>query len=336
MMMQLKPSLTKAAFRISLFVVLLGTSLCALESVRAALVLLGVSAVLLGIWRVQQARQDAQLRAISDEIDRLLQGEESLSFSDSQEGAVGVLLSEIYKLTIVMREQNQLLRDSHAFMKESLEDISHQLRTPLTSMLLLVNMLSKPALTDVQRMGYVQELAQLNARMQWLIETLLKLSQMDAGVVQFRKENVDCAALIAAARAPLSISAELKPISICTEGELSGTFLGDFDRSVEALTNILKNCIEHTPAGGQITISTSETSLYTQILIRDTGAGIAKADLPHVFERFYRSSEFAKNGYGIGLAFAYQTMRTQNGSLTVENVSPHGVLFDLRVYHSTI
>ncbi len=321
---------------ICLLLVCLGIVGAALFSIWAALILLFTAGGILLIWRLAARAQENALLAVADEIDKLLHGEETLFFSDTHEGAMGVLNAEVRKLTIELREQNTQLRESHVFMKMSLEDISHQLRTPLTSMMLLVNLLSKHSLTDEKRMEYVKELANLNARMQWLIETLLKLSRLDAGVVKFRKEPVSCAELLSAAKEPLMISAELKGVEIVTESCGNAAFQGDFERSVEAVSNILKNCIEHTPSGGCVTLSAEENNIYTQIVIADTGAGISAEDMPHIFERFYQSSDFAKNGYGIGLAFAKQTIQGQNGILMVKNAQPHGAVFELRIYRNTV
>lgn len=303
----------------------------------SSLIVLAVGIGILMIWYIQDKKQENELAKLSDEIDRVLHGqEETLQFSAAQEGTVGILVNEIYKMTVELREQNAELRKSHGFMKESLEDISHQLRTPLTSMVLLVNLLSKPSLSDAQRMGYVKNLANLNTRMQWLIETLLKISRLDAGVVQFRRQDISCEQLLHKALEPLVISAELKNVTIVLPQTADVTFQADFDRMVEAVGNILKNCIEHTPDGGRITISADANPVYTSISISDTGNGISEEDKPHIFERFYQSSEFAKNGYGIGLAYARQTVSAQNGTLTVDNIEPHGACFEMRMYHTVV
>lgn len=310
--------------------------ICAIVSLKLALIC-GILLLIAYLFvLLQQYLEKRQLHHIADELDRVLCGQEHLNLSESYEGELGIFISQIRKMTITLREQNRELRDFHAFMKESLEDISHQLRTPLTSMMLLVNFLSKRDLPTEKRIAYVQELAALNTRMQWLIETLLKISRMDAGFIQFQRQTISCEKLIQAACQPFSVSAELKNIAIHTKTDPTAVFLGDFERSVEAVSNILKNCLEHTPEGGKITIVSEQNPVYTQILISDTGNGISESDLPHIFERFYRSSDFAKNGYGIGLAFAKQVIGRQNGQLTVQNNSPHGAEFCIRFYHATV
>lgn len=315
---------------------LLCIAVCAYFSWYCAAIIAGLLSIAYILIIAEYHHERHLLSEISDDIDRVLLGQEQLNISDSIEGDLGILIAEIHKMTIQLREQNKQLQHSHSFMKESLEDISHQLRTPLTSMMLLVNFLSSRSLSDSKRLEYVQELALLNNRMQWLIETLLKISRLDADVVQFQKQKVVCKDLMQAAIQPLSVSAELKNVTISSKLDDTITFIGDFERNVEAISNILKNCLEHTPENGTITVSAEQNTLYTQILICDTGNGISEKDLPHIFERFYRSSDFAKSGYGIGLAFAHQIIAKQNGSLSVKNHVPHGAEFCIRFYSTTV
>ena len=276
------------------------------------------------------------MHRLCEETANILRGAEQISFEAFQEGELSILASEIRKMTVRLREQNAALQKDKAFMKESLEDISHQLRTPLTSMMLLLEMLRKPDLNRSQQTEYMQELYSLLTRMQWLIETLLSLSRLDAGAALMQQQEIRCSELIARAMEPLSVSLDLKNIStdIHTDGE--PVLTGDLSYLTEALGNILKNCLEHTPENGCITITADENAIYTGILISDTGSGIAAEDLPHIFERFYRGSAFSKNGYGIGLAYANKIVTEQHGSLQVRNAVPHGAEFDLRIYKTVV
>ena len=221
-------------------------------------------------------------------------------------------------------------------MQESLEDISHQLRTPLTSVILLVDLMRKPNLTKAQQYENLQELQSMLSRMQWLIETLLGLSRLDAGSVTFQKSEFSCRTLIADALEPISIALELKNIEVRLEIGEEDKITGDLPYCTEACCNRLKNCMEHTPEGGTITIASETNAIYTGILITDSGSGISEDDLPHVFERFYRGTPFSKTGYGIGLSFARRIITSQGGSIQVRNVAPHGAQFDIRFYHSVV
>ncbi len=315
---------------------LAGFTVCCFLHLPAAFLLLGVSLLTLGISLYFHHRRNRSLSALCDEIDSILHGAEQVSFQAFQEGELSILSSEIQKMTIRLREQNTLLHQDKQYLKESMEDISHQLRTPLTSMILILGMMREPELPRRQRMEYLQELYSLLARMQWQIETLLSLSRLEAGAVAFQRETVHCAALIRAALDPISIAMELKNITVDIRLEGAPEFQGDMQYCTEALSNLLKNCMEHTPEGGRITITAQENAIYTGLIITDTGSGIAPEALPHIFERFYRSSDFAKNGYGIGLAFAKKVITAQNGSLQVRNAKAGGAEFDLRIYRTVV
>ena len=316
--------------------VLAGVIVCAVIDLRAAAVLSAVCGVLTLCTQHSHRRiREKQLR-LCDEIDRILSGAEQIRLDSYSEGEFSILASEIQKMTVRLREQNSALQHEHDFMKEALEDMSHQLRTPLTSMMLHTEMLRSPELTRQQQILHIQEISALLLRMQWLIETMLTLSRVDAGAVVFRSETVSCAEIIRDALEPIAVSLELKDIT--ADVRITGTpaFIGDRGYCTEALGNLLKNCMEHTPEGGRISVEAAENPLYTGILITDTGAGISEADLPHIFERFYRSSDFAKKGYGIGLAFARRVITEQSGSIQVRNASPHGAQFDIRFYKTVV
>lgn len=304
-------------------------------SVPAACIVFVFSLIVLLLHLRNQSRMRRGLVHLCEEIDKVLRNADHIVLEDFSEGEISLLSSEIRKMTIRLREQNAALKQEQQFMKESLEDISHQLRTPLTSMVLLVNMIGEPSKASQQR-EYLRELSSLLSHMQWLIETLLTLSRVEAGAVQFRKTSISCRELLAAAIEPISVALELKDITVNVNFKGDPVFEGDERYCTEALLNLLKNCMEHTPEGGTITIEAEENPICTMILVTDSGNGIAAKDLPHIFERFYRSSDFAKNGYGIGLAFARKVIAAQNGSIQVRNAEPHGAQFDLRFYKTIV
>ncbi len=299
---------------------------------RAACVSMLAAAGMLVVQQQSRRKTQRQLTALCDRLDEILHGVETVQLAEFEEGALSILASEIRKMTIRLREQNKALDRDKVFMKEALEDMSHQLRTPLTTMQVITGMLRKPELDKQQRIAYVQELTGLLSRMQWMLETLLQTARLEAGAVTFRKEQSQVVALIQAALSPLSISMELKGITLHTEVEGQPMLIGDRQFYTEALGNLLKNCMEHTPPGGEIAIRAGQNSLYTWIRITDPGEGIAPEDLPHVFERFYRSGTFSKKGYGIGLSFAQKVFAAQGGSIQVRNAVPHGAEFEIRSY----
>lgn len=285
---------------------------------------------------IGEMRRRKTIIGMCNEINKILRHTDSIDLGGYEEGELSILASEIQKLTVKLREQNTAITGEKTVMKEAMEDISHQLRTPLTSMMLILEMLRDPGIDRSQQIKYIHELSELLARMKWLIETLLNISRIDAGAVMFRSEEVDCRELIRMALDPISVSLELKGIDIKVNVDGYPHFYGDFQYCIEAVTNLLKNCMEHTPSGGVIEINAKENTLYSGISIRDSGNGIAEKDLPHIFDRFYSSAERTKNGYGIGLAFAQKIIAMQSGSLKAYNHINGGAVFDIRFYKKTI
>ena len=309
---------------------------CLFFSVPAALILLGFSAALFIISEYSMKKRREKALSLSDNIDRILRGAESIRFDEYQEGELSVLSAEVHKMTVRLREQNSALLNEKIILKESLEDISHQLRTPLTSIMLILGMMRTPELSREKRMEHIRELYELLERMNWLIETMLSLSRIEAKAVQFRMEKVSCRELIRMASEPVAVSMELKGVDFLADFSGEPEFVGDLRFTAEAITNLLKNSTEHTPSGGRITVGAQTNGLYTAITITDTGEGIPEKELPHIFQRFYRSSEYTKNGFGIGLAFAQKVISEQGGSLRAENVTPHGARFEIRFYKTTV
>lgn len=326
----------KAVRLVSAVTAMAGIAICAFFSVKSAVVMLIVTAIIIGLYEYSSHAKKRRIMSLCDDIDRILKGADFVDFSDYTEGEVSLLACEIHKMTIRLREQNSALANEKQFLKESLEDIAHQLRTPLTSMMLLIDTLDNPHISENHRIEYTRELYMLLSGMKWLIDTMLGISRLDAGVVTFRRKQISCRSLIDSALAPLLITLDIKGIETDIQIENEPTLTGDEHYLTEALVNILKNCIEHTPEGGTITIKASENPIYTGIIIKDSGEGFSDEDMPHIFERFYRSGNPSKSGYGIGLAFARKIVCSLGGSLQAENAKEGGALFDLRIYKSEV
>ncbi len=271
---------------------------------------------------------------LAGDIDRILHGNENISLDRYAEGELGILQSEIAKMTVRLREQKERLQADKMYLADSIADISHQIRTPLTSINLLVEMLSHPIIEEERRLRLTRDLYGLLGRIEWLITALLKISKLDAGTVQFNPEWVKTETLIQKALSPLLVPMELRGQTV--EINVEGMFYGDISWTCEALGNIIKNCMEHTPDGGTITINATETGIFTEITVRDTGPGITPEDLPRIFERFYKGKNSDENSFGIGLALARMIAVRQNGTLKAENPSGGGAKFTLRFYKGTV
>lgn len=268
---------------------------------------------------------------LSADVDRILHGNNTnLSLDKYQEGELAVLQSEIHKMTLRLREQRQQLQEDKRYLANALADISHQVRTPLTSINLLVDLLSEPDITDERRMKLTHELIALLSRIDWLITTLLKISKLDAGTVQFKPETISLHELTCKATEPLLIPIEIREQDLYVEA--NGDFTGDVSWTMEAISNIVKNCMEHTPNGGEIRIAASENLLFTEIIISDSGTGISKEDLPHIFDRFYKSKNAGDKNFGIGLSLARMIITNQNGMIKAENNATKGAVFTIRFY----
>ena len=290
-----------------------------------------VTTLLLLISIVSTYMRYRRIYELSADVDRILHGNDiNLSLNKYHEGELAILQSEIHKMTLRLREQRQQLEDDKCYLANALADISHQVRTPLTSINLLVDLLSEPDITDERRMKLTHELIALLSRIDWLITTLLKISKLDAGTVQFKQETISLNELICKSTAPLLIPIEIREQNLVVNA--NGNFTGDVSWTVEAICNIVKNCMEHTPNGGEIRITASENLLFTEITISDSGTGIGKEDLPHIFDRFYKSKNAGDKNFGIGLSIARMIITNQNGVIKAENNATKGALFTIRFY----
>lgn len=238
-------------------------------------------------------------------------------------------------MTVRLREQTDALAADKVRLTDAIADISHQLRTPLTSMNLTVSLLSEDGLSDERRLRLTRDLSRSLRRIDWLIDALLKISKIDAGTVEFRSERVSVAELIRRAAAPLMIPMELRGQELGIHAD-SEEYTGDMQWSVEAIGNILKNCVEHTPEGGSIEISAAENALFTEIVISDSGAGFEPGDIPHLFERFYRGKNADAASVGIGLALARTVIAAQNGTVAASNGKNGGAQFTVRFYKNIV
>ena len=309
-------------------------TVCFFFDVRAGLTAVVLSLLLMLIFCISTYKRYQRIAALAADVDQVLHGDSSIDFDHYAEGELSILHSEIYKMTVRLREQQQKLINDKKYLADSLADISHQIRTPLTSINLLVERLSASGLTDECRHQLTNELYELLDRIDWLITTLLKISKLDAGTVSFNKETVSLETLINKSCAPLLIPIELRGQELILRAE--GHFYGDPAWTSEAVGNIVKNCMEHTPEGGRIEINAAENALYSEIVIKDNGTGISPEDLPRIFERFYKGKDSDGKSFGIGLALSRMIIAGQKGTVKAENRKNAGAMFTLRFYKGTV
>ncbi|MCL1832447.1 MAG: HAMP domain-containing histidine kinase [Oscillospiraceae bacterium] len=263
---------------------------------------------------------------MSESIDKIIHGDDSMDIQLFQEGELYILQNQINKMTVRLREQNDTLKKDKVYLADSLADIAHQLRTPMTSLNLLLSFLPP--------CEHTREAEQLLARMDWLLTALLKISKIDAGTAVFRAQEVDNETLIQKTLDALAVLLELRGITVNVQ--CVGRVCCDVDWTAEAIGNVLKNCMEYSP---RIDIDCTQNHIYTEIVIRDYGVGIAPEDLPHIFERFYQGKARKNDGYGIGLALCRMVLSEQNATIKavnrIENGEVAGVTFTMRFYSSS-
>jgi len=265
---------------------------------------------------------------ISDEIDLVLHNDDHLYITESNEGELSILQSEIRKMTLRIREQNDALKKEKEHLADSLADIAHQLRTPLTSVNLILSLLENSN-DENELKKFKREAEELLLQMDWLITSLLKISRLDAGIVVFKSEEIDVNKLISTALRPFLISIELHNIDLQIHVEKGIVIHGDSGWLSEALQNIFKNCIESVGDNGSLQITCENNQLFTEIVIHDSGDGFKKEDLPYLFKRFYRGKNTDATGYGIGLALCRMIITRQGGTITAKNHMQGGAVFSI-------
>lgn len=276
-------------------------------------------------------RRYRALAKMAANLDRVLAGERDIRLRDMSEGELAILSSEIDKVIARLNLTVDELQAEKLTLSDALADISHQLKTPLTSIAISTELIRDrlSARSDsedlVERLRLIQT---LQARVEDLVAALLKLARIDAGVIKLVCGAVDARELVRKSFEPLAIAFDIADVRFSADVQDGASYEGDLTWSVEALENILKNCMEHTPTGGCVSVRVTEDVLACRIRIEDTGPGIAESDLPHIFERFYRGSRDASAapsevnpaGVGIGLALSKSLVTAQGGTLTAENL----------------
>ena len=249
----------------------------------------------------------------------------------SSEGLTGILQSEIYKVVALLREQYAGEKKQKEYMADMLSDISHQIKTPLTAIQLMTELLEQPGLSEEKRLEFAEKIDSQVARITWLIRNLLTLSQLEAGMLKMKPVPVSLPAMLGEIAESLAVMAELRGVEFAPKlPEI--TLEADRHWLCEALMNIIKNCIEHTDAGGWVRVQARQNNLLTEIIIEDNGCGISETDLPHIFERFYKAANASVQSVGIGLALAKQIIMEHGGVIEAESHEHEGTRFTIRLY----
>ena len=272
-----------------------------------------------------------EINKLAEYLNKTNDGDYSLDLRDNEEGELSILKSEIYKVSVTLREQNNSLLKERINFVQGLSDISHQIKTPLTSMFVLTASLCDNNLPEEKRNEFISVINNQLNRLQWLVTSLLKMSKLNAKAADLKKQDVSPKTLFEKACQPLLIPIELKNQNLVVEYDDSPVRC-DLNWTAEALVNIIKNSVEHTPPAGEIHISSCDNVFYTKITIRDNGNGIDKKDLPNIFNRFYKGKNSSDDSVGIGLAMSKSIINSQEGSISVTSRIGEGTEFVIKLF----
>ncbi len=283
-----------------------------------------MTGLVFAVWYFVRKKERERIEGLTRYLEKLNLGQE-VALLQEKEDSFSRLQDEIYKTVTMLyrtREEAVTVKENYA---DNLANIAHQMKTPLTSMSLMSQLL---------KINYREEYAQLLQkqveRLTKLEEALLLLSKIDAGVMVLSKEAVDVYTLLQVSIEGLEELPASQALKIKLENQGTVSYAGDMEWSIEAMSNLIKNCVEH--AASQVTLEYLQNPVYTEIKIWDDGSGFAKQDIPHIFERFYRGERAKEGGIGIGLALAKSLITMQNGCIEALNIPGSGACFAVRFY----
>lgn len=290
---------------------------------------LAFAVLFLGYLKIQKK----QTMDIAKRIERINLGDYSLQIDENSEDELSLLDNQIYRTTVKFREQAENSRKDKENLQKSLSDISHQLKTPLTSIIVMVeNILDDDDMPLEIRREFLNDIKHNTNTISFLVQSLLKLSKLDAEAVKFRYEQVEVKSIVDECIKNTAVMAENLGVRLETD---CNDIILNCDRKwlCEAITNIIKNCIEHSH-NGNIKITADQNKLYTKISIKDNGSGITKEDLPHIFERFYKGKNSSDDSVGIGLSLAKTIIEKQGGYISVSSELNKGSEFVIKFFNN--
>lgn len=287
--------------------------------------------VSLGIYLIYVITQEKKIAEINEYIKQINNKNYILKIEENDNGELSKLRNELYKTTVLLKETAEISEKEKENLSTAIADISHQLKTPLTSIrIMLDNIQDDPDMEKEVREDFLIEISKQIDWISSLVVSLLKIAKFDAGTIKMENNEINAKNLIDNIVSNLAILMELKNIEIITNVDEKATFIADYKWQQEALTNILKNAIEHSKQNSRIYITVENTSLFLKIIIKDEGSGIDKEDLKHIFQRFYKTKNSSENSIGIGLPLAKAIIEQSNGYIKVETKYGEGTSFEIK------
>ena len=295
----------------------------------ALVIILGT--VSLGIYLIYVITQEKKIAEINEYIKQINNKNYILKIEENDNGELSKLRNELYKTTVLLKETAEISEKEKENLSTAIADISHQLKTPLTSIrIMLDNIQDDPDMEKEVREDFLIEISKQIDWISSLVVALLKIAKFDAGTIKMENNEINAKNLIDNIVSNLAILMELKNIEIITNVDEKATFIADYKWQQEALTNILKNAIEHSKHNSRIYITVENTNLFLKIIIKDEGSGIDKEDLKHIFQRFYKTKNSSENSIGIGLPLAKAIIEQSNGYIKVETKYGEGTSFEVK------
>lgn len=291
------------------------------------------SILLVTVFLLYNKSKDKKLQEITNYIEEINNRNYTLDIDGNTEDELSILKNEIYKTTIMLKEQTENAVNDKFKLKDSLSDISHQLKTPLTSIIIMLdNIIDNPNMENSIRNEFINDIKRQITNINFLVQSLLKLSRFDTNTVNFINKEVKTKDIIQEAINNVSTLCDLKNIEVIVDGDLEGTIICDFKWQVEAVTNILKNAVDYSETSSKIIINCKMNKVYYEIRVIDNGNGIDKEEISHIFERFYKGKNSSKDSVGIGLALAKTIIEKNNGTISVETKNKLGTTFSIKYY----
>ena len=298
------------------------------ESTRQIVVAMGMFLVaeglFLGMFYLYVRKRQSRLQELENYMDRIARGQYDLELEDNSDDELSNLKNHLFKLTLMLREQEQDAKKKKVALAESVSDISHQLKTPLSSIqILLDNMVDNPDMDEDIKNKFIAECNRQVGGMNWMIVSMLKLSRLDADMVEFENKRFFVVDMIREAVDNLSVLAELRGLKVEYAPEMLQdiTLCADYNWNREALQNIIKNALEHSDAGKNVTIAAKANDVYAEIMVINEGKPLSDKQKRQIFTRYYSEGKFEENSIGIGLPLAKAIIERQGGYLTVESNS---------------
>lgn len=291
--------------------------------------ILGIVIILIVIY--YNNKKEIRIREVNQYLNEVNRGNYKLKIEENGEDEISRLRNELYKTTILLRETAENSEKEKVSLSNSLADISHQIKTPITSMrIMLDNIEDNPNMDSKTRAEFIKEISKQVDWISSLVVSLLKLAKFDAGAIVMKNEEINVRNLIDKAVSNLAIILDVKNIKIISNIDEAATINADYNWQLEAITNIIKNAVEHSSDNSSIYINVENTSVFVKIQIKDEGEGIGKKDINHIFERFYKSKNSSENSIGIGLSLAKTIIEKANGYIKVESEKGKGTMFEIK------